>query len=148
MPRENCRSRSALAGPFSGSTRNRRMGESRGPGPADVGSSERDGRIARKPTTIYNETQRTFCATDIRILQLGAGNDIVTPGQAANIVRRGQGPRGIDRIDSPKIPGEQWHAHLGPGEGSPAVNIDGTWNRSNGLTQSQRTFLRGAGWRV
>jgi len=72
----------------------------------------------------------------------------MTPSQAANIVRRGQGPKGIHRIDSPRIPGEQWHAHLGPGEGSPAVNMDGTWKHDNGLTEKQREFLRSAGWAV
>jgi hypothetical protein len=72
----------------------------------------------------------------------------MTPKEAAEIVRRGQGPRGIDRIDRPKITGEQWHAHLGPDEGSPAINQDGTWKHKNGLTKKQREFLRQAGWNV
>jgi hypothetical protein len=58
------------------------------------------------------------------------------------------GPRGIDRIDRPKIKGEQWHAHLGPGEGSPAINIDGTWKHPNGITEKQKEFLRKAGWKI
>ncbi|HET6883907.1 MAG TPA: hypothetical protein VFI31_27380 [Pirellulales bacterium] len=72
----------------------------------------------------------------------------MTPSQAAEKVRRGQGPRGLHRIDAPRLSGEQWHAHLGPGEGSPAVNIDGTWKHPNGLTGEQRRFLREAGWNV
>jgi hypothetical protein len=65
----------------------------------------------------------------------------MTPKEAANKVLKGQGPNGIDRIDRPKIKGEQWHAHLGPGEGSPAVNIDGTWKHPNGLTNRQKEFV-------
>ena len=68
---------------------------------------------------------------------------------AAEIVRRGQGPRGIDRIDAPRTIGEQWHGHLAPGQGSPAINIDGTWKHGPGtLTNRQAKFLRGAGWNV
>jgi hypothetical protein len=45
--------------------------------------------------------------------------------EAKRKVLHGQGPDGLERIDSPKIPYEQWHAHQ-DGEGSPAVNVDGT----------------------
>lgn len=72
----------------------------------------------------------------------------MTPKEARDVVRKGRGPRGIHRIDRPNRKGEQWHAHLGPGEGSPAVNIDGTWKHKNGLTARQREFLRKAGWNV
>lgn len=51
----------------------------------------------------------------------------MTPNQASQAVFRGQGPPGIDRIDGPHLSGEQWHAHLGPGQGSVAVKQDGTW---------------------
>ena len=72
----------------------------------------------------------------------------MTPKEAAAKVRRGQGPKGIHRIDRPKVQGEQWHAHLGPGAGSPAINQDGTWKHGNGLTNEQREFLRQAVWNV
>ena len=73
----------------------------------------------------------------------------MTPSEARSIVRRGQGPKGIHRIDPPKIKGEQWHAHLGPGVGSPAINRDGTWKHPGGkLTKKQADFLRKAGWQV
>jgi RHS repeat-associated protein len=72
------------------------------------------------------------------------------PKEAQNKVRRGQGPRGIHRIDSPKVKGEQWHAHLGPGEGSDAVNLDGTWKHGDGkgLTSAIRGFLVEHGWNL
>jgi len=78
----------------------------------------------------------------------------MTPNQASRAVLRGQGPAGIDRVDRPKVFGEQWHAHLAPGEGSIAVNQDGSWKHlPNGheppkLTASQKSFLRDAGWNV
>jgi hypothetical protein len=78
----------------------------------------------------------------------------MTESQAANAVRRGRGPPGIDRIDAPRVLGEQWHAHLGPGTGSIAVNKDGTWKHLGrgatppNLTARQRTFLSRAGWNV
>jgi hypothetical protein len=72
----------------------------------------------------------------------------MTPRQARAKVRKGQGPKGIHRIDRPLGKGEQWHAHLGSGEGSPAINRDGTWKHKNGLTTKQREFLREAGWNV
>jgi hypothetical protein len=78
----------------------------------------------------------------------------MTPSQARMAVWKGQGPPGIDRIDPAHLPGEQWHAHLGPGVGSVAINLDGTWRHLPAgrqppkLTNSQRTFLRNAGWNV
>ena len=72
----------------------------------------------------------------------------MTPNQARQAVWKGQGPPGIHRIDPPHLPEEQWHAHLGPGEGSPAINRDGTWKHKNGITNQQKEFLRKAGWKV
>jgi hypothetical protein len=72
----------------------------------------------------------------------------MSPKEAAKIVAKGNGPRGIDRIDPPKIKGEQWHAHLGPGQGSPAVNVDGSWKHTNGITKKQKEFLRQYGWKI
>ena len=78
----------------------------------------------------------------------------MTPNQARQAVFRGQGPPGIDRIDAPHLLGEQWHAHLGPWQGSIAVNRDGTWRHLSAgkqppaLNKKQRAFLRAAGWNV
>jgi len=76
-----------------------------------------------------------------------------TPGEARNMCRRGQGPRGLDRVDAPHIGGGQWHAHLGPGTGSPAINLDGTWKDLNGCAPPSipgriRDFLRRFGWNI
>ncbi len=72
------------------------------------------------------------------------------PKTAQKKVRKGQGPRGIHRIDSPKVKGEQWHAHNLPGEGSPSVNLDGTPKHGNNkwITNSIREFLREHGWNL
>ena len=78
----------------------------------------------------------------------------MTPSQARQLVCKGQGPPGIDRIDPPHLPGEQWHAHLAAGTGSVAVNLDGTFRHVDPkkgppkLTKKQAEFLRKAGWNV
>lgn len=50
------------------------------------------------------------------------------PRVAKEALRRGQGPKGITRIDKPdpRYPHTQWEAHTG-GRGSPALLKDGTW---------------------
>ena len=71
--------------------------------------------------------------------------------QTRMAVWKGLGPPGIDRIDPPHLPGEQWHAHLGPGVGNLAVNQSGTWRQFLAgkqrprLTKLQKTFLTNAG---
>ena len=78
----------------------------------------------------------------------------MTPSQARQRVFRGLGPPGLDRIDPPRWPGEQWHAHLTAGARTAAVNFDGTWKHVGAgqplptLTKKQATFLRAAGWAV
>ena len=78
----------------------------------------------------------------------------MTPSQARTAVLKGQGPPGIDRIDPGHLAGDQWHAHLGSGTGSIAVNLDGTWRhlpaktQPPSLTKAQRKFLKNAGWNV
>jgi hypothetical protein len=59
-------------------------------------------------------------------------------------IRRGQAPRGITRIDTPKVTGEQLHATF---DGGAALNVDGTWQYGYvELTRSQRNWLRDNGW--
>jgi hypothetical protein len=75
-----------------------------------------------------------------------------TPSEAKSKVARGQGPSGIHRIDRPNssVPGSQWHAHNGPGEGSPAVNLDGTPKHGDNswITNAIREFLKAHGWNL
>ena len=58
-----------------------------------------------------------------------------TPSEAKSKVARGQGPSGIHRIDRPNssVPESQWHSHSGPGEGSAAVNLNGTPKHGDNL---------------
>ena len=78
----------------------------------------------------------------------------MVPPAVGQTVWRGQGPDGIDRVDAPHLPGEQWHAHLGVGPGTVALNQDGTWRhlpagkKAPGLTKKQRAFLQAAGWKI
>jgi RHS repeat-associated protein/uncharacterized delta-60 repeat protein len=84
------------------------------------------------------------------ILEIGLKFFTGTPGQARAKVMRGQGPAGIHRIDKPSssVPGSQWHAHKAAGEGSPAVNLDGTAKHGDNswLTREIIEFLREHGW--
>ena len=49
----------------------------------------------------------------------------------------------------PRIPGEQWHAHLSPGEGTASIHLDGSWTHGPGaLSAEQADFLRRAGWNI
>jgi hypothetical protein len=61
-------------------------------------------------------------------------------------IQRGQAPRGITRIDVPKVPNEQRHATFEDGS---ALNIDGTWKHGGvDLTNSQMEWLIENGWTV
>jgi len=75
-----------------------------------------------------------------------------TPSEAKRKVHKGQGPDGVDRIDrpSPSVPGSQWHAHNGPGEGSAAVNLNGTPKHGDNswITNAIREFLVAHGWQL
>jgi hypothetical protein len=69
------------------------------------------------------------------------GRGPLTPNKA---IQRGQAPRGITRIDTPKVPNEQLHATFDDGS---ALNIDGTRKHGGGdLTRAQTTWLEQNGW--
>jgi RHS repeat-associated protein len=74
------------------------------------------------------------------------GGSRLTPNQMNRAIYRGQAPRGIVRIDMPKVTGEQIHATFGDGS---ALNIDGT--RKHGgleMTNTQRDWLAANGWKL
>jgi hypothetical protein len=59
-------------------------------------------------------------------------------------IRRGQAPPGVKRVDLPKVPGEQQHAHFSCGS---ALNIDGTWKHgSRELTNQIKDWLTKWNW--
>jgi RHS repeat-associated protein len=73
---------------------------------------------------------------------------------ARTAVQRGQGPRGITRLDRPDARfGSQWEAHTG-GRGSPALRMDGTWKHVSGgqrppqLPRATQEWLRDLGWQI
>lgn len=69
-----------------------------------------------------------------------------SPNQLNKAIRRGQAPRGIERIDIGKVKGEQTHVHLGKGH---ALNIDGSWKHGGtSLTNNQKKWLIKNGWKV
>jgi len=61
-------------------------------------------------------------------------------------IRRGQAPRGIERIDRGQVTGEQTHIHFSNGS---ALNIDGSWKEGKEEpTKEQREWLLKNGWRL
>ena len=74
---------------------------------------------------------------------LGRG---LTPNQMNQAIFRNQAPKGIVRIDTPKVPGEQLHATFDDGS---ALNVDGSWKHGGvTLTNAQRAWLSDNGWTV
>ena len=76
---------------------------------------------------------------------LGRGG--LSPNQMNQAILRGQAPRGFIRVDSPRIPGEQYNIHFD--DGRSALNIDGTWKHGGlVLTRAQAEWLTENGWVV
>jgi hypothetical protein len=70
----------------------------------------------------------------------------LSPNQMNRVIYRGNGPKGIVRIDTPKVPGEQLHATFDDGS---ALNVDGTWKHGGTtVTNAQRRWLEESGWVV
>jgi hypothetical protein len=74
----------------------------------------------------------------------------LSPNQLNKLIKTGNAPTGLDRVDVGKIKGEQTHVHLSNGA---ALNMDGTWKHlPTGskplLTKQQSEFLKANGWRL
>jgi hypothetical protein len=73
-------------------------------------------------------------------------NTCLSPNQINQAIRRGQAPRGLVRVDTPRVPHEQVHMTFDNGA---ALNIDGTWKHgSYNITRAQREYLEENGWVV
>ena len=71
------------------------------------------------------------------------------PNQMTQVIRKGNAPPGIVRVDIGKVKGEQTHAVFGRGAGAPSLNIDGTWKHGFvDLTKAQREWLIANGWNL
>ncbi len=57
----------------------------------------------------------------------------ISDNQLRQQIRKGQAPPGVDRLDKEHVPGDTPHVHLGPGEGSAAINKDGSIRHPNAL---------------
>ena len=73
-------------------------------------------------------------------------HNCLSPNQMNKAILTGKAPRGIKRVDTGKIPGEQTHVHFEDGS---ALNIDGTWKHGGtAITNKQSAWLRKNGWTV
>ena len=81
------------------------------------------------------------------------GNGVLVHNKGCSVnqmneeIKKGKAPKGVDRIDRPKIEGEQIHAHFNKGS---AINIDGSLKHGTGkeLTQAITKWLRKNGWKI
>ena len=97
--------------------------------------------------TTYNfevEDYHTYFVGKTSVCVHNAGCSV---NQMNQLIKKGKAPKGVKRIDSPKVKGEQIHAHLDRGS---AINIDGTLKHGNGqeLTVSIAEWLRSFGWKL
>lgn len=71
----------------------------------------------------------------------------LSPNQMQQQIRAGRAPTGLDRVDTPRVPGEQLHVHFRNGD---ALNIDGSWKDGRGfnLTRDQKDWLIRNGWTI
>ncbi len=62
-------------------------------------------------------------------------------------IKSGKAPKGIVRVDQPKIAYEKPHVHFGEKD---ALNIDGTWKHGGNitLTNAQKEWLLNNGWKL
>jgi hypothetical protein len=107
-----------------------------------VRSLERTSRV-EAPYSLTVENWHTFLVGDDQVV---VHNACPSPNQLNRMINRGQAPRGIERVDTGKVKGEQTHVHVNNG----ALNRDGTWKHepSSPLTRSQRDWLRDNGWEL
>jgi RHS repeat-associated protein len=77
---------------------------------------------------------------------LSTARYVLSPNQMNQAILRGQAPKGIRRVDQPKVPHEQLHVTFDDGS---ALNIDGTWKHGGRpITNAQREWLVSNGWVV
>jgi len=76
------------------------------------------------------------------------GTRPLSPNQMNKAIETGKAPKGITRIDTPKIKGEQLHAHFN-GSDNHALNVDGTWKHNPiTLSEKQKIWLKVNGWHI
>ena len=69
-----------------------------------------------------------------------------SPNQLNKLIKQGNSPAGLKRVDVGKVKGEQTHIHFNDKGGS-ALNIDGTWKHGGTtLTNKQSKWLKANGW--
>jgi len=75
-----------------------------------------------------------------------SGSKPLSVNQMNKSIERGLAPRGVTRVDTAKVKGEQDHVHFRDGG---ALNRDDTWKHGETrLTKRQVEWLQGNGWRI
>jgi RHS repeat-associated protein len=69
-----------------------------------------------------------------------------SPNQMQKQVEKGQAPKSVDRVDSPRFPNEKPHVEFKDGN---ALNNDGTWKHGGrDLTNIEKDWLQQNGWQL
>ena len=99
------------------------------------------------PETTYNLEVEDFHTYFVGENPVCVHNKNCNVNQMNEQIRKGQAPKGVKRIDLPKVKGEQVHAHLDKGS---AINIDGTLKHGNGneITVGIAKWLKKNGWKL
>ena len=99
------------------------------------------------PETTYNLEVEDFHTYYVGENSVCVHNKNCNVNQMNEQIRKGQAPKGVKRIDLPKVKGEQVHAHLDKGS---AINIDGTLKHGNGneITVGIAKWLKKNGWKL
>ena len=107
--------------------------------------------LLETPVTVYNfevDDFHTYYITESQIFVHNANCGTTSPNQMQKQVERGQAPKGVVRVDNPKVPGQQPHVHFSDGT---SLNIDGSvHDAKNGipnLTNEIRIWLEKNGWK-
>ena len=107
--------------------------------------------LLETPVTVYNfevDDFHTYYITESQIFVHNANCGTTSPNQMQKQVERGQAPKGVARVDNPKVPGQQPHVHFSDGT---SLNIDGSvHDAKNGipnLTNEIRIWLEKNGWK-
>jgi hypothetical protein len=78
--------------------------------------------------------------------EAGEAAESTSPNQMNQQVMRGQAPKSVDRVDSPRFPNEKPHVEFKDGN---ALNNDGTWKHGGrALTNAEKEWIQKNGWKL
>lgn len=94
----------------------------------------------------YDCMQSAGCYARVMAAVTAASANPTSPNQMNQQVERGQAPKSVDRVDTPRFPNEKPHIEFKDGN---ALNNDGTWKHGERvLTNAEEEWITGNGWKL